>query len=322
MIRIIKLCMKKFKQELIILGDCCKIPFATVPLVIMLLLQLSWAPSVLAHEGYITTYNHHIVPGELELMIMNDFTSPSDPKRKNDGHEEYFSQMLELEYAPTDQLAFEFMAEAFEDIGKGETKFTGFRYETRYRLFKDEVPLNPMLYLEYEDLHINTRYKMEVSGWVEPPYEEEGEEPDRERILESRLILSQDFWPWNVAFNWINESDLNSGGTTAFGYSFGLLYRLPMGSEEKSNSHHGEHIGNKEVDAPQKFIQPASLAFEFLGALGDTKKFDLRPSRQEHYFQPSIMFHVGDKAMLTIGFGIGLTKASDNMIRTNLGWMF
>ena len=87
----------------------------------------------LAHEGYITTYNHHIWPGELELMLMNDFTSPSDHKRENDGHEEYFSQMLELEYCPTSQLAFEFMAEVFEDIGTGEKKFTGFRYETRYR---------------------------------------------------------------------------------------------------------------------------------------------------------------------------------------------
>lgn len=300
--------MKKFKKELAIL-------------VTMLLLQNIWVPSVLAHEGYITTYNHHIVPGELELMVMNDFTNPSDPKREDDGHGDYFSQMLELEYAPTDQLAFEFMAEAYEDIETGEKKITGFRYETRYRIFKDEVPLNPMLYLEYEDLHIKTRYKMEVSGWVEPPYEEEEEEPDRERILESRLILSQDFLPWNVAFNWINESDLNSG-ETAFGYSFGLLYRIPMGSEEKFDSHHKKQMGIKEADAPQRFIQPASLAFEFFGALGDTIKFDLEPSRQEHYFQPSIMFHVGDNSMLTIGAGIGLTKASDNMIRTSWGWMF
>lgn len=282
--------------------------FVILTAVLLLSLGISLA---LAHEGYITTYNHHIVPGELELMLMNDFTSPSDLKRENDGHEEYFSQMLELEYAPTSQFAFEFMAEAFEDIGTGEKKFTGFRYETRYRPFKEEVPLNPTLYLEYEDLHIQTRYKMEVSGWVDPPYEEEGEEPDRERILESRLILSQDFGSLNLAFNWINESDLNSG-ETAFGYSFGFLYRLSQHLEE-GHAHHAENA---------KIIRPASLAFEFLGALGDTKKFGIQPSRQEHYFQPSIMFHIGKNSMLTIGFGIGLTKASDNIIRTSLGWMF
>ena len=173
--------------------------------------------SVLAHEGYITTYNHHIYKGEFEVMLMNDFTSPSGPKRRKDGHKNYFSQMLEIEYAPTSQLALEFMAEAFEDIGTGDSRFTGFRYEARYRLFKEEVPLNPVLYVEYEDLHVATRYKMEVSGWVEPPFEEEEGDSDRESILESRLILSQDFGRWNAAFNWINESDLNSD-ETAFGY--------------------------------------------------------------------------------------------------------
>lgn len=180
--------------------------------ILFLLLSLFFGTSwVFAHEGYFTTYNHHIEAGELEVMLMSDFTQPSDPKRENDGHGDYFSQMLELEYAPTDQLAFEFMMEGYEDIENDQTKFTGFRYEGRYRLFQEEVPLNPMLYLEYEDLHLATRYKMEVSGWVEPPYEEDDEEPDRERILESRLILSQDIGPWNLAFNWINESDLTPG---------------------------------------------------------------------------------------------------------------
>ncbi len=274
-------------------------------------------------RGYFTTYNHHIEAGELEFMVMNDFTQPSDPKRENDGHGDYFSQMLELEYAPTDQLALEFMAEGYEDIENDQTKFTGFRYEGRYRLFKEEVPLNPMLYLEYEDLHLKTRYKMEVSGWVEPPYEEEGDEPDRERILESRLILSQDVGPWNLAFNWINESDLNSG-ETAFGYTTGVLYYLSKHSDEEHSDHseHSHHGEREHGASPERFIRPATLGFEFLGGLGDTKKFDLRPSRQEHYFQPSVMFHIGKNSMLNLGFGIGLTKASDNIVRTSWGWMF
>lgn len=47
--------------------------------------------------------------------------------------------------------------------------------------------------LSSEDLDPDTRYKMEVSGWVLPPYEEEEVEVHRERILESRLILSHEF---------------------------------------------------------------------------------------------------------------------------------
>ncbi len=299
-----------------------RLKWALVVLTILLPIQNLDLFLALADEGYITTYDHHIMPGELELMIMNDFTAPSNIKRDKDGHGNYFSQMLELEYAPTSQLAFEFMAEGFEDVENGEGKFTGFRYEARYKLFKDEVPLNPVAYVEYEDLHLKTRYKMEVSGWVDPPYDEEGDQPDRERILESRLILSQDIGAWNIAFNWINESDLNSG-VTAFGYSLGLLCRVPQFLAQMGYGHPG-HVHKKDSNAHlhQKFIEPTAFSFELFGALGDTKSFGLQPSRQEHYFQPSIMFHVGKNTMVNIGIGIGLTKASDNMVRTSLGWMF
>lgn len=273
-----------------------------------------------AHEGFMTTYNHHMMPGEFEIMWMTDYTAPSDPKRLNDGHGEYFSHMLEIEYVPSDRLAFEFMIEAFEDTETGEREFTGFRYEARYRLFKDEVPLNPTVYAEYEDLHVATRYKMEVSGWVEPPYEEEeDEEPSREKILETRLLLSQDIGADNVAFNWINESDLHSG-ETAFGYSLGFLHRLPRDAAAEHRHHAGHEGGAGNVG--RRFIRPASLAFELFGALGDTRQFGLRPSRQEHYFQPSMTFDVGENSMLSFGFGIGLTDASDNLVRLNWGMMF
>lgn len=278
------------------------------------------------HDGYVTTYSHHMEPGELEIMVMVDFTSPSKPRKEDDGQKDYFSQMLEVEYYPTSQLALEFMLEGFEDVGNGDGRFTGFRYEARYRLFEDKVPLNPTLYAEYEDLDPRTRYKMEVSGWVVPPYPVAGEEePDRERIMETRLILSQDIEDWNVAFNWINESDLNAGDT-AFGYAVGVLYRLPHASAACHNlpSPAGgttapeDHPPHAEAAA----IRVASIGFEFWGALGDTIAFGLRPANQEHYFQPSIMFHVGEQAMLTLGFGIGLTDSSDNLVRLMWGWEF
>ena len=79
---------------------------------------------------------------------------------------------------------------------------------------------------------------------------------------------------------------------------------------------HMEHGGGG-----QPFIRPAVLAFELFGGLGDTLAFGLTPSRQEHYFQPSITFDVGQSQMLSLGFGIGLTDASDQLIRLNWGMM-
>lgn len=273
------------------------------------------AASAWAHKGYMTTYSHHVEKGEVEIMALNDFTSPSARKREEDGQGDYFSQMMELKYNPTNRLALEFMWEWFQDMEKGTGKLTGFRYEVRYRLFADEVPLNPMVYVEYENLHPSTRYKMEVSGWVDPPYAEVPHvEPAREKIMESRLILSQDFGSWNIAFNWINESDLQSG-RNAFGYSTGIFYRI-----HEKVSHEG-HAGHMEQEHPG-LVRPMFVSFEFFGALGDDRRLGFQPSRQEQYFQPGITFHLGRASMLTIGYAMGLSKSSDDLMRLNWGYKF
>lgn len=271
------------------------------------------------NDIYFVTYNHHIAEGELELMIMNDFTAPSKFKREDDGQHSYFSNMLELEYGVTEQFATEFMLEAYEESATRMNKFTGFRWENRYRLFSDDVPLNPMIYAEYEDLDPDTRFKMEVSGWIDPPYKtDESDEPERERILESRLVLSEDFGPVNVAFNWINETDLNGSGT-AFGYSGGVRYDLNHGhyAHEATPQHAQRHEGGGKEKRP-----PISIGLELYGALGDTQKFALRPSRQEHYLQPVIMLHLSEDVMFHLALAIGLSKASDDLVRTGLAVEF
>lgn len=287
---------------------------------------VSWATTSAwaGNDLYFVTYNSHISKGELELMIMNDFTAPSPVRREDDGQHNYFSNMIEIEYGITEQFASELMFEAFEEVTTGEAKFTGFRWENRYRLFRNEVPLNPMVYLEYEDLDPATRYKMEVSGWVRPPYQESGAEPDRERILESRLILSQDFGPLNVAFNWINESDLNESGSTAFGYALGLRYELNQGhyardAEEEGPEHAGHHEDTREAEHEAGVV---ALGLELYGALGDMQKLAVWPSRQEHYLQPALMTHLGEHVMLHLGVAIGLSNASDDLVRTGLAIEF
>jgi len=286
-----------------------------------------------SQDGYFTTYGHEIYKGELELSFMFDHTSPSAFKRAQ-GQRNYLSQMPELEYHPTKQLALEFMPEMFQEFGTGISKFTGVRLEARYRLFKNEVPLNPTIYFEYEDLDPETRFKMEVSGWIIPPYQESGNtESEREKILENRLILSQDIKNWNIAVNWINEIDTRTG-FTAFGYAMGVQYKIfaddeneggyicPMHPEEKSDksgkcSKCGMSLISKSDE--KKFLTPASLSFEFIGALGDARNMGIIPYRQEHYFQPSIMLHMAKGNMLGVGFALGLTDASDDLMR--LMWM-
>jgi len=278
---------------------------------------------------YFVTYNHYISKDEVEVMLMNDFTMPSKVARQDDGQHNYFPQMIEIEYGITKQWAVEGMVEAFEEPHTGRSKFTGYRLETRYRLFENDVPFNPVLYVEYEDLSLDTRYKMEVSGWVRPPYRDNGKEPDRERIMETRLVLSQDFGPWNVAANWINESDLQNDGLTAFGYAVGVRYNFNGGhyahAMEKSTAHDPataatEHAHHEHAEHA-RWYRP-SVGLEFYGALGDTEAFALEPKRQQHYVQPVVMFHLNEHVMFHLGFAFGLSKASDDLLRTALAVEF
>lgn len=253
------------------------------------------------NHGYFTAYTHHINRGERELMLMNDFTVPSSVNRQ-EGQKEYFSQMLELEYALTDRFAMEIMAESFFESG-GSARFTGFRLENRYLLIKNDRWWNPMLYAEYEHLDASTRYKMEVSGWIHAPYEtEEDEESVKdERILETRFILSRDFGLTNAAFNWINETDLRNGRTD-FGYAIGI-----MRSTTSEHHQHGE-------EGEQKSVSLAGYGFELIGGLGDDRRLSLRPKDQQHYLQPVILLHLPQGWMLHSGVALGLTPASDRVL--------
>jgi hypothetical protein len=259
----------------------------------------SWAtPARAANSGFFSTYTSDVERGEFELMLMNDFTRPSTFSREEDGFGNYLSHSLELEYGVTDQFATELITEWFEEVGTGDEAFTGFRWESRYRLFKRTVPLNPMVYVEYEDLDPRTRNKMEVSGWVRPPYTEATEDSERERELETRLVLSHDVGPLEVAFNWVNETDLESG-TTAFGYSLGVLWMRRMAQA----------------------VQIA-LGLEAYGGLGDTTSFGFQPERQEHYLAPTFMYHVDDGWMFQAQLAIGLSAASDQLVRLGFGYEF
>ncbi len=71
---------------------------------------LAGSAALAGNGGYFTTYNSEVESGEVELMLMNDFTRPSRFHR-NDGIGNYFSHMLELEYGVTNQLATALMIE-------------------------------------------------------------------------------------------------------------------------------------------------------------------------------------------------------------------
>ncbi len=224
-------------------------------------------------------YNHHTAKeGEVEVMLMNDFGENPDGIRYN-------AQMLEIEWGITNKLTTEFMLEGYG--GNGNYNSTGFRWENRYRPFDYGTFLNPVIYIEYESLSEDTKYIMEMSGREDarPTHKKR----PRERVLETRLILGEDISnTLNVSFNWLNESDLDTG-VTAFGYAAGLNY------------------------TPKEKI---TLGLEIYGGLGDSDKgITTNSSLTQHYLAPNIVFKVMDNIKIKVGGAIGLTNVSQDIVR-------
>jgi len=283
---------------------------------VFMIIGLMFNPSkIFAGNGpFFVTYDHHPAEkGEVELMLMTDYA-----KSKVGGN--YVAQMLEIEYGVTKKLTTELMLEGQKTMGDTWV-FTGWRWENRYRLFERELPVNPMIYVEWENLNGATKYKMEVSGFRDlQPVRNKEAKKEKERILETKLILGKDFGPLTVALNWINESDTRNKWETAFGYTLGARYSLSQAYSEKKENGDGDHNHHgKDGHSMTQWVVGA----EMYGALGDTTNFGIKPNRQEHYFAPVLQFKKHLPNMMIhfhLSPAIGLTRASDHfLIRTSIG---
>ncbi len=224
----------------------------------------------------------------MEIMAMQDLGSEPDGKS-------YTAQMIEFELGITDRWTSEFMVES-QESGTNAYLFTGFRLENRYRFFEYGTFLNPVIYVEYEDLSEKTKYMMEVSG-REDATEHIRARP-RERVMETRLILGQDISEQvDLAFNWLNESDLDTG-VTSFGYAVGIGYK------------------------PGFTGRNTKLSLELYGGLGNSEDgVTADGAVTQHYLAPNFLIPFG-RWMVKFGGAIGLTNVSDDLVRLAIAYNF
>ena len=187
-----------------------------------LIFLLFFATRSFAQESpFFVTYNHHMEePGNLDIEVS---TTNDIPKS---GQRFYFAPYTEFEYGVTAQWTTEFYLEG-QSTWADSTVFTGWRIENRYKPMKREHWINPVLYLEYENLNEASRIQKE----------EEGEAPDvsspnalltpeHVRELETKLILSSDYHDWNIAENFLMTKNFAESEGFEFGYSFGVSHPL------------------------------------------------------------------------------------------------
>src|SRR5713101_6654941 len=125
---------------------------------LLLLLIFSGLSAVAQESPFFVTYTHHMEePGNL------DVESSSTAGVPRDGQRFYFAPYLELEYGVTARWTSELYLEGQSTSGDS-TVFTGWRIENRFRPLAREHWINPVLYLEYENINEASRIRKEIVG--------------------------------------------------------------------------------------------------------------------------------------------------------------
>src|SRR5262249_32224065 len=142
---------------------------------------------------FFVTYTHFMEePGNLDL----EFSTTNGIPRA--GQQAYIAPYMELEYGVTARWTSEGYLEGQSTVGDS-TVFTGWRWENRYKLFAREHRINPVLYLEYENVNEASRIQKEIEGGGPDVISQNAAlTRSHSHELESKLILSSNYRDWNI----------------------------------------------------------------------------------------------------------------------------
>jgi hypothetical protein len=255
--------------------------------------------AVAQERPYFVTYDHYLEErGNLEIAVASTTGFPKD------GHPAYAAPWLELELGVTGWWTAELYLEGVITNGNGNA-FTGWRLEHRFRPLRDEHRLNPVAYIEYENISEASRIQKEIVGAGRLPYEPIDElKHEHAHELEAKLILSSTVGDWNVAENFIVEKNLSADEGFEFGYSAGA----------------SRHLGALAGGTSCRFcLENLVIGIEAYGGLGSSKAFDR--GQQRHFVAPVIAWRLSGRSTLVASVGFGLTKASDHAL-IRLGYAY
>lgn len=263
------------------------------PLILSAVVTLFGLPfcaiSTHAQEGpNFVTYNQHLEePGNLEIAGSSTIGIPRA------GQPSYFAPYTEFEYGVKAWWTSELYLEALSRSGDS-TIFTGFRWENRFRPLRREHLINPVLYLEFENINEASRIQKEIVGHsvsFDEPNSELRRAPARE--LEGKLILGSTLHDWNISENFIVEKNLSADEGLEFGYAFGISHPLAALASGSNCRFCRENF---------------SVGLELYGGLGSTQAFGFHDT--SHYLAPTVSWQIGDSTTLRFSPAFGLTSGS------------
>lgn len=242
---------------------------------------------------YFVAYDHYLEePGNLEV----EYFSTLATQRAGNGFHAYW---VELEYGARAWWTTEFYVDAQSTFGDG-TLLTGFRWENRIRPLKREHFVNPVVYLEYEQINDADKILKEVEGHDRESEHAETNASARRRTdheLELKLLLSRNFQGWNVAVNPLATKNLLPSEPWEFGYAIGASRPLALNpSPETCNF------------CRENFI----AGVELYGGLGDTRSFGLNDT--SHYLAAAVAWNLPSAWTVRFSPGFGLNNNSHRLL--------
>lgn len=260
---------------------------------LLLLLSLGLGLAATAQDvPYFVTYSHDLEePGNLEIETKTALARP-------EGGHHYGALATEFEYG----VRAWWTTEAYLDgqaTASDSAIYTGFRWENRLRPLMHEYPINPVLYIEFEDISAADKTVLEVVG-------HDGESDlilpnavartDHQQEGELKLILSSNVHDWNISENFISEKNL---GHAPWEFGYALAVARPLRSAAS---------GRVCTFCAEKLI----AGLEAYGGLGDTWALSLH--RTSHYLAPAFGWQLPAHMRVSFSPGFGVTRSSMDQV--------
>ena len=237
-------------------------------------------------KPYFVTYSQDLEePGNLEIETKSGIGEPQGGNR-------YGALATELEYGAKGWWTTELYLDG-QTTANDSTVPSGVRWENRFRILMQEHIVNPVLYVEFENITGADKTVLEVVGHdgqsdLAGPNGEARQEHKHEGEL--KLILSSNAHDWNISENFIAEKNL---GHEPWEFGYAVAASRPLSTAYREC-----------VFCAQK----VTLGAEAYGGLGDTWALTMRDT--SHYIAPVVGWYLPRGARLTFSPGFGLTSSS------------
>ncbi|MHB8655953.1 MAG: hypothetical protein ACYDA9_18980 [Terriglobia bacterium] len=244
-------------------------------------------------EGpYFVTYDHHMEePGSLEVGA-----NPVLGKPKNGNP--FLASWTEIEYGVKGWWTTEFYLEG-QTTRRDSTVFTGYRLENRFRPLLEEHWINPVLYVEFEDINAASKTLQEVVGFdsqADHAARNAESRAEKEREIEAKLILGSEFRGWNISENLIFEKNL-ANAPWEFGYALGVNRPLALAASPRRCNLCRENF---------------RAGVELYGGLGDWQRVTTAGTSQ--YVAPVVSWELANGASFRISPTFGMTQNSHRFL--------